>query len=64
MCLSSFYTTQVALTACRHNSVSHTQAALLPEHAQMYTHVLNSSEKERLTIVLGQKDKLNLQTPN
>ena len=36
---------------------SHSHAALLPEHAQIYTQVLQNSEKGRLTFVLGQKDK-------
>jgi hypothetical protein len=54
MCLPSFYTTQVALTPCHH-------AALLPEHAQIYTQVLQNSEKGRLTFVLGQRDKFKEQ---
>jgi len=59
MCLSSFHTTQVAFTPCHHNSVTHTHthAAPMPEHAPIYTHVLQNSEKGRLTIVLGQRDK-------
>jgi hypothetical protein len=36
---------------------SHSNAALLPKHEQIYTQVLQNSEKGRLTIVLGQRDK-------
>ena len=50
-CLSSFYGTQVA------SRPTITAAVLLLQHAQIYTHVLQNSDKWKLTIVLGQTAK-------